>query len=687
MLSGTIAFLAGILLLATGKTLPSPSMTAIAILVMVVIISSSLRQRRPLILLVLVLAGFLWLALHGYWRLEQRLSPPLEGEDITISGYVVGIPVRDGRRLRFDLVTDTLATLHDNLATSARLRLSWYGDAPALQAGEHWRLTVRLKRPSGLINLGSFDYERWLFVKGYAATGYVRSRGIQQRLEDKRWSVDYWRGQISQHIADQGLSAAVTGVLQALAVGDRHGLSGQQWQQFATTGASHLVAISGLHVGMLFVLGMGIGKALWSRSQWATNRLAAPRAGALWGWLLAFGYAALAGFSLPTKRALIMLSVVVWSMLWGRRPGLSNGLLWALVLVLLWDPFSVLSVSFWLSFDAVAVILYGMGERVAPQGWFWRWGRVQWVVGLGLVPVLLFQFGQIPWFSPVSNLLLVPWVTLVVVPLTLLGTLLLLLWPAVGAWVLSISGEAVAVMLSLLEWLASITPPVAFPPPPLIASVLLAVGIVLLLAPRGIPGRWIGGVMTFIAVVWPSVEPAPGQAWLTVLDVGQGLAVAVETRNHTLLYDTGARFSRRFDIGEAVVAPYFRWRGRERLDALVLSHGDSDHAGGAESVMSEMTVARRISSEQHLGDTLCRAGQRWQWDGVEFAFLHPDDEGFRDNDASCVLAVTAAGERALLVGDIEAEAEQVLIARQPVESQLLIAPHHGSTYLLHTRFC
>jgi competence protein ComEC len=379
-----------------------------------------------------------------------------------------------------------------------------------------------------------------------------------------------------------------------------------------------------------------------------------------------------------------MVGVVLAALLLRRALAPGRALVLALAGVLLLDPLAPGAAGFWLSFGAVAVILYLVAWRQPGGGRGWRWVWIQLALGLGLAPLLVVAFQQVPLVSPLANLVAVPLVGFVLVPLVLLATLLLLPLPDVGAALLQVADRLLALAWPPLQACAGW--PLAqhgFAEPPLWLALAGCVGVLLLLAPRGLPLRLPGLVLLLPLLTFRPEAPAHGAAWVTLLDVGHGLAVLVRTANRVLVYDTGPAYSARFDAGSAIIVPALRRLGRDRLDALVVSHGDGDHAGGLASLRAAVGVGRLIVGPgvaAATGAEACRAGQRWSWDGVEFAFLHPAAAGTVGNDGSCVLRVAAAGASLLLTGDIEAEGERRLLTREAaaLRADVLQVPHHGS---------
>lgn len=642
--------------------------------------------------------GPLWLAVGFGWAwwmaadmLAQNLPAELEGRDLRLEGVIVSVPDRDARRTRFQFEVESVTTEQGRAPNPGRVLLSWYARSPpALRAGDRWRLTVRLKRPHGMMNPGGFDYEAWLFRHRLRATGYVRVE------DENRLLASDWRQQpvnrLRQTLAEK-MGAALAGrefagIVEALAIGEQKHIGPEQWQVFRATGTTHLISISGLHVAFVAGLLFFMVRRAWLWWPRLALRWPAAKAGAVAGMTAALLYSAMAGFSVPTQRALIMVAVVMASLLQQRRVRPAHGLAAALLLVLLWDPLAVMEAGFWLSFVAVAVIFYGMGGRLAPRGLWWRFGRVQLLVAVGLLPLMLALFQQMSLVSPLANIVAVPWVSFVVVPLTLLGASLVGVWPAAGAFLLVLADGALGWVWPLLTWFgtASFAEWTQHVPPPW-ALLPAAAGALLLISPAGVPGRWLGILLLAPLLAVSPPRPPPGEAWLTLLDVGQGLSAVVRTARHNLVFDIGPAFNEHFDAGDAVVVPFLRASGVSRIDRLVISHGDQDHIGGLPSLLEQVAVEELLTSVPDKvawpagSPQSCHAGQHWEWDGVSFTMLYPFPElATRGNDASCVLRVSTAGGALLLPGDIEKRGEKALLARASdrLQADVLVVPHHGS---------
>lgn len=644
--------------------------------------------------------GVLWASATSQHQLERRLVPALEGIDLRITGVVVSLPRnRDGLQ-RFEFAPERIEAVNQPSPSSPdalpqRVRLSCHRCPLTLLAGNRYRLSARLKRPSGHYNPGSFDYEGWLFREGIQATGYVREN---QGMEALGPAEGFGLLQLRQALRDQllrQLDSPSNALITALAVGDRSGISPSDWQLYTRTGINHLVAISGLHIGIVIGLCYWVGNRLWRRWPGGMLWLPAQRAGLLLALPAALGYAALAGFSIPTQRALIMAVILLGGVLLGRPSRPSRNLLLALLVVVLWQPSQVLSPGLWLSFAAVAAILYSFAGRLRRPSLLGAWVQIQLLIWLLLMPFQLALGLQISLVSPLVNLLLVPLFSLLVVPWVLIGSLLGTLDDGLGTALLTPLTRLLELLSAQLQQIAGWPLSALQLPSPPLALLLVALAGLLIAALPLRPGVrllglcWLAPLLLFRP---PAVEP--GSAEITLLDVGQGMALVVQTHSRVLVYDTGPGHPSGFNTGSSVVAPFLRNRGLDRIDLLILSNGDQDHAGGVTGLLSEMPVQRILGGEpvERLPEVLsaprapafqrCRRGQRWRWDGVDFALLHPDDAlPWSGNDASCVLRVTTGGRAMLITGDIEANAERALLsALEPdqLRAEVVTMPHHGS---------
>ena len=653
--------------------------------------------------------GFFWAAAFAQWRSSDVLAYEWEGRDIQLVGVVAELPQVNERSLRFAFDVEQVYT--EGAIVPKRISLAWYGDRgkdteteprqinlPHVNAGERWRLTVRLKRPHGSINPHGFDFEKWALERNIRATGYVRESDENVRLDDTVNRLSYQIERLRQEIRERFARAlpghAYAGVLAALAVGDQRAIPADQWQIFTRTGINHLMSISGLHVTMVSGLVFSLVYGIWRRSGRFTLWLPARKAAAVAGLLAALGYALLAGFAVPAQRTVYMLGVIAIALWLGRFTSATAILSWALLAVTLFDPWAVLSPGFWLSFGAIATIMLVSTGRIGKMHWLADWARIQWAITLGLIPALLAMFQQISLVSPAANAVAVPLVSLVVVPLTLLGTLPLLDFMLVPAHAI-LSG-----CMDLMRWMSDLPHAVwSQHAPPMWAVAAGIMGIIWMLLPgslgllSGFPARWLGIVALLPMFLLLPPKPGPGELWLTVLDVGQGLAVVARTENHALLYDTGPGSGAESDSGNRTIVPFLRGEGVKHLDAMVVTHADSDHSGGALSVLQAVPVEWLVSSlhDDHPIQLVagkkqrCQAGESWQWDGVQFDMLHPPEQSYSDsrlktNALSCVLKISTSHGSVLLPADIEKQSEYQLLAQagHALASTVLVAPHHGS---------
>ncbi len=701
-----ICFAAGTALLQLQRELPSAQGWWLLLPFLLALLLAARPRRavmqqgcRIVVVMLCFACGFMWAAWRADGRLADELPAALEGADIRVIGVVAQLPQPYERSLRFEF--DVERVLTPQAEVPARIALSWWGapalegqagSIPALHPGDRWQLTVRLRRPHGLQNPDGFDYEAWLLERNIRATGYVRTPASARRLAANVFAPQYLierlREAVRERIVNALPQAEYVGVLTALAIGDQRGIPLQQWQVFTRTGVNHLISISGLHVTMISGLVFWLAHVLWSRSLTLVMRLPARKAAAVAGLLAALAYAWLAGFAIPAQRTVYMLAVVALALWCGRLSSPGGVLCAALLLVVAIDPWAVLSAGFWLSFGAVAIILFVSCHRIAAPHWIVAWGRVQWAVTVGLTPLLIAMFQQVSLISPFANALAIPLISLAIVPLTLLGVV------TPGTLVLQFAHALMAACGAALQWMSEFPAAVwQQHAPPLWAVGVASTGIFWMLLPRGFPARWIGAFAFLpLFIVTPALLPE-GAIRLAVLDVGQGLAIALQTRHHALLYDAGAVYGPQADSGNRVIVPYLRASGIGVLHTMIVSHGDKDHAGGAASVLQAVPVERVLSSltEAEVKNanwpnaTPCIAGERWRWDGVDFEILHPSLQHYardkqRSNDRSCVLRVSSGGTAILLAADIEqkTEAELLKSAAEKLPARVLLVPHHGS---------
>jgi competence protein ComEC len=717
-----VAFACGVAWLQTRAALPMhPAWLCIGGGCVVALAFVARAWLRPAVVLLPAIAAAA-LAGFGYsaWRAEARVADALpsewEGLDIEIVGVVDDLPALSPQGARFAFSVERVNT--PRAIVPANLSLAWFAparptfpeeDLPVVHAGERWYLTVRLKRPHGTVNPGGFDLEAWLLQQGLRATGYVHPEGINARTQYFAGRpgdyVQRARERIRERILAALTNARYAGVLVALAIGDQRAIPEDQWTVFNRTGISHLVSISGLHVTVFATFAGGIAFAFARRSTRLTTRIPARKIAAAVGVAAAGMYVLLAGAEIPAVRTFAMLAIGACG-LWFGRPGTAGLVwLWALAGVLSWDPWASLTPGFWLSFGAVGLLLYAsVGRLRASPARTWRahlrstlceGAHAQWVVTLGLVPMTLALFQQASLIAPVANAVAIPAVTLGVVPLALCGVALPvdLLFQAAHA--------VLALLMRFLEFLAALPDATWQQHAPLPWTVIAGIaGALWLLAPGGIPGRAWGLLWLLPLFLLRPEPPPPGAFRLTVLDVGQGLSAVIETHRYTLVYDAGPRFNESTDAGGRIVAPFMRAAGLRRADGLMISHQDLDHSGGtlsllqttpigwfASSLPADHPIVIRAQSLANSGSDVmaCIAGQRWNWDGVQFTVLHPtraeyEDPRAKTNDRSCVVHIDSAFGSALLTGDLEAKSEAALLRADAssLRADVLVVPHHGS---------
>ena len=716
-----LGFLVGVSALQMQAALPqTPSIHIVAIGMAVTLCAWLMAQRRTIIALVLaaLLAvaggagmGFGW----AQWRAESRMADSLprdsEVKDIEIIGAIASLPqlTERGTRFEFDVEKVLPEGKAEAAAVPSHVSLTWYTETnrktaevtlpPILVPGERWHLTVRLKRPHGTMNPHGFDFEAWALERNIRATGYIRVKGENSKLPENATGfmtqVDRMRMALRTRMLAALKEEPYRGVLIALAIGEQSAIPAEQWKVFWRTGTGHLMSISGLHITMVASLLYWLVFRIWARVPALALRLPAQRAAALAGAIAALTYALIAGFSVPTQRTFFMLAAIAVALWLGRGMSASRILAWALLAVLLLDPWAGLAPGFWLSFGCVAMIFYVTALRSGKVGAVAGAVNTQIAVTLGLLPVTLVLFQEVSIISPIANAFAIPIVSLIVVPITLVGALLPF------DFILQLAHLVMSGCYAALAFLSELPNAVWQSHAPAAWTAILAmIGVVWLLLPRGAALRWVGAVamLPMFMVLPPS--PKQGELWVTLLDVGQGLATVVRTANHTMVYDTGPRWNPDADSGNRIVAPYLRGEGIRDLDALVVSHADEDHAGGAKSVidmrkpkwvltsMEGKSEILRGAAEVMRCEWLASGGDSWHWDGVDFDIIHPekdayDAKGVKTNNLSCTLKITAPGGSILMTADIEKLAEKQLLERfedEPavLKSDVLVVPHHGS---------
>jgi competence protein ComEC len=649
--------------------------------------------RRLGVALLCAALGFAWAAWCADLRMDQRLPEHWQGVDVELIGTVVDLPQQNARGEQ--LLMQVNSVLTPNARIPSRVQLAWYWPrgatefTPRVSAGEQWRMTVRLKKPHGTSNPHGFDLEAWMMERGIGASGYVRDQPPPLRVESLAASPAAWlaatRAHIRQRILDTLAGRPYVHVITALVIGDQSSIPAEQWRAFTRTGVNHLISISGLHVTMIAALVGWMVAALWRRLPRLTERIPARKMGLAAALIAALIYVLLAGFQAPAQRTLYMLAVLVLAYWHQRETRPTVALAWALFGVLLLDPWAVLAPGFWLSFGAMAAILWVTVGRTGEGSKLSAWVSVQTAVTLALAPALLLLFQQVSLVSPLANAIAIPVVSWLVTPLAMIGVAL----PFCLDWAERIMGA----LGDILSWFAAQQLAVwTLPAPPTWAVMLALIGTLWLLLPRGFPWRWLG-VFLWLPLIFPARELiAPDHFRAEVIDVGQGTAILIRTAAHALLYDTGPAYVDS-DAGERIVVPYLRATGVSALSGMIVTHDDSDHTGGMRAVLRDVDSGWLLHGLPLTSPLLinarasqhCVRGQHWRWDGVDFEMLNPAPSAYlefkrKDNNYSCVLKVSVAKQSLLMTGDGEKQVEQELLAEasDKLPSSVLVVGHHGS---------
>jgi competence protein ComEC len=626
-----------------------------------------------------------WAMLRGDISLSQRLPAAYEGADVIVTGTILGLPRVQEDATRFDLTVDEAEKDGESIAVSGVVRVSWYEQAPELPPCSLWRLKLRLKRPRGMIDPGGFDFERYALEQGITATGYVRDDAVNVSMGAAAFCVDRLRLRILDNISAAIGPGSSANLLRALAFGDQHAMDEDDWAIARATGIPHLIAISGLHIALFAGFGVWCVRRLWRLAPRLTLRWPAPLIEAVASLLFAIVYAMLAGFGLPTRRALVMIAALLVANLARRARAPVQGLAIAVIVLLAWNPLCVLSAGFWLSFVGVAWLMFCLGGSAQRRRWWQEMLSAQAVASIGLLPLSIWFFGQSSLIGPVANLFAVPAICFFILPLTVSAALIALVLPALGWPLLQVCGWAMQSLWWLLQQMASWPGALWYFPEPHASSLVLALlGAIWLLLPRGTPARPLG-LLLFLPLLWPArTTLADSEFEMFMLDVGQGLAVVVRTRDYALIYDTGARFPSGFDLGDATVVPALHALGIEHPQRMIISHGDNDHAGGAAAVLAafpSLDVETGEPDRVAVPARQCLAGESWTWNGVDFRIVHPHEPfSERGNDRCCVLDVRSPGGELVLSGDISSAVEaDVAAALETVATMLVLqVPHHGS---------
>ncbi|MGY8869311.1 MAG: DNA internalization-related competence protein ComEC/Rec2 [Pseudomonadales bacterium] len=649
----------------------------------IISIFSFYYSRKLCFQLLALMAGLAIALVYGHTQLAHRWQPADATSIWKAEGVVDGLVEYKGKHIKFNLRINEVAT-EDNVRPQSNprlIRLSWYRADVQLKPGDLLELDVKLRPPHSLWNPGGFDYEQWALGRDIDAVGYVKA--LHSHKPASSASIDAWRFSsiewLSKRLSDQPV---ILSTLQALLFGDKSGFVDWQWSLLQNTGTTHLMVVSGLHVGICVVLGWWFGRilaALLFRGK--ESRIPHHWLSVAVALLVSGGYVALAGFSIPTQRAWVMAAVLLGAQLVMRRPSVWFRWWLSMAIVLTLHPLAMHEIGFWLSFLAVATLLFLVTARQKSTAWLILL-KSQWWIFLALSPLMLLFFSQVSISAPFVNILAIPFLSLllfVMIPAMLLE--------AVGVgWGLDIVSVLVQLLWDGLTWVNGLSDSwvVNIQQPSFIVILFAGLGAVMVLQPVSIKLKVLGVMCWLPMFIPPQNSVLLGRMSAVVFDVGQGTAVLIRTHGHTLLYDTGAAYPNGHTAFERSVVPYLQLQGVDFLDKLVVSHDDNDHAGGVSKVVELMRIGvieSGMPDAINVSAQRCQAGVRWQWDGVEFRYIHPEPRlAATDNDRSCVLEVRSKTCGLLITGDASVRIEEQVLtyveATRPVN--WLVAGHHGS---------
>lgn len=700
------AFLAGILLLQQFSFLPGVYLVGTSLCGVVIVCLVLYRYCFAHIIFKLIIVaavGFCLAFIHAHLILSWHLPKDLEGKNIIITGYIASLPKVDNRRAAFEFKTITV----NNEKQSTKLKLSWYYNYPPINVGDKWQLEVRLKRPGSNFNPGGFDFEKYLFEHKIRATGYVIFGENNQLLHENKSlsSINQMRQSLREQIQEALFSQPLNALIATLIIGDQSGITKDQWQVFRNTGTSYLMAIAGLHVGLVAGVMLLIVQFLWRRVPALVLLAPAQQAGAIAGLIIGIVYSVISGFSVPTQRALIMLIAFLLSLVLRIAHRSWNAFFLSLFVVLLIDPLAVLEIGFWLSFTAVAFIIYFSSNRLRLNASAWkRCLRMQWAITLGLLPLTLLLFQQFSLVSFAANIIALPLVCFIVVPMSLAGGLLLPVYFYLGRWILLLAEKLMELVWYYLQFLAHL-PNIYWNHPIFTWWIFAAsvIGIILLLAPGGTQGRMAGVFCLLPLIFYKPLIANAGSVRFSLLDVNYGMAALAKTRDHALLYYLSPNSAISNQM-ETIVVPFLRSQGVGHIDVLITNHSDTQDI---HKLIKEIPVQSVFIGETPADGSLpannsggiavrsCYYGQGWEWNDVNFTFLNPTinsnalSSGYGGWQAqACVLKITTGNKSILLPGNIKIFAEKLLAkdVADRLAATIMVAPYRGHDFAAAPEF-
>jgi len=596
-------------------------------------------------------------------------------EAITVVGKVSNLPISKNGKIKFSFDIEEIETDYHQ----KKILVNWYNTEKIVKAGQVWQFDLKLKPIHGYKNPGSFDYSKWLFRQSFDATATVKTaKLINKQSGDTKSLINNIRADFSEFLEAKFSSKRVQSLIKALTIGDKSQISYEDSQLFQDTGTAHLIAISGLHIGLIAFIGVLFGRLLFFIFTLETyNRFTYEAAFAISFSLI---YALLAGFSIPTIRALIM--VTTFALAYVLKMSINRWQAWsiALLIVLLIDPFSVLDVGFWFSFGAVAVLMFAFTGRKFSDNKFVAFIKAQFIILIGLMPLMVIIFGKVNFLTPIANLLVLPLASLLLIPLMFLSFFVHLISESVSVFLFSFVEKLAKYLFFILDSLQEynyLSVPIIGVDYLAISSLVIVTAILLL--PRLFRWKYLVLILLFPLFLKKSNHLEDNQFQVNVLDVGQGLSIIIQTKEHILVYDTGAKYDTGFSLASTVIIPYLQNIGVNDVDKLILSHKDNDHAGGKDELIERY---RDMQVYDVFGDyNQCDKDLDWKWDGVEFKVLSPFNiNPYLGNNSSCVIRVISQNGSLLLTGDIEDPIEYRLTHHltDEIKSDVMLVPHHGS---------
>ena len=672
MLLFVISFLIGISQL---MWLPTLNLTWVIPLILPVLIGLLNRKKHPIFVTIFALGlGIIYGIISGTIAKSHQLNT-IPFENIQVEGIVINLPIHKKDRVKFALKVESMSAQ----LPLKKILVNWYKNPDVIKPGQKWLFELKLKPIHGYKNPGSFDYSKWLFRQGYDAIATVKkAKLIESQNYDLSTLINVFRAKIAKIIQQQYSVSRVQALIQALIIGDKSQISSDDSQLFKDTGTAHLVAISGLHIGLIAFVGMLFGRLLFVII--ANERLNRFKLEALFAISFALIYSLLAGFSIPTIRALIM--VLVFSISYVGKLKISRWYSWsiAMLVVLLIDPLSVLDLGFWFSFTAVAVLIFAFSNKMKKTNKIITFIQAQIVILIGLSLLMVLAFYQVNFLAPIVNILVLPLASFLLIPMIFVSMLVYFIYPPLANMFFFAAEKLTSLLFLFLDfvqqynYLSISVKNISF------FSICTAIiAIIILLLPKLFRWRYLALLLWLPLFLNRPNEIKNGEFKVNVLDVGQGLSVIVTTKNTVMIYDTAAKYDSGFSLASTVIIPFLQSRGIQKVDKIILSHDDNDHAGGIDLLKSEYNVTDVMGvTAEYSG---CQYPLQWHWNQVKFEVYSPLELiPYLANNSSCVVKVSSEYGSILLTGDIEEPVEYRLVNKFPeqIESNVLLVPHHGS---------